>query len=125
MFRMTLWSYTTLTDVAFSLFVQPRMPSQRGPKDLLAPADCSGRCARTTEGECAMAPERKDPMEEGIRSPLPRLRKQLEMEYEGLPQKTIDEVAKRSLDEFAGARVREFVPILAWRRAREHLRRAS
>ena len=72
-----------------------------------------------------MAPGRKDPMEEGIKSPLPRLRKQLEMEYEGLPQKTIDEVAKRSLDELAGARVREYVPILAWRRAREHLRRAS
>jgi hypothetical protein len=37
----------------------------------------------------------------------------------------IDEAAKHAFERLGGAKVREFVPILAWRHAREHLRRAS
>ncbi|MGA9161370.1 MAG: hypothetical protein WB297_10990 [Actinomycetota bacterium] len=64
-------------------------------------------------------------MEEAIRNPLPRLKKQLAEEYEALPEDRIDEVAQHAIDELADARVREFVPIFAWRHAREHLRQAS
>jgi len=64
-------------------------------------------------------------MEEAIRDPLPRLKKQLAEEYEDQPEDKIDEVARHALDDLAGARVREFVPIFAWRHAREELRRAA
>ena len=59
------------------------------------------------------------------RDPLPRLRKQLAEEYRDQPGDRIDEAAKHALDRFGGAKVREFVPILAWRHARRHLRSAS
>jgi hypothetical protein len=72
-----------------------------------------------------MSPERWSPLEEALKSPLPRLKRQLEEEYEEVPEEKIDESAKQALYEFAQARVREFVPIMAWRRARERLRQAS
>jgi hypothetical protein len=53
------------------------------------------------------------------------VKKQLKEEYEELPEERIEEVAKHALDDFASSRVKEFVPILAWRRAREELGRAS
>jgi len=59
------------------------------------------------------------------RGPLPRLRKQLADEYRDQPGERIDEAAQHALDRFGGAKVKEFVPILAWRHARLHLRRAS
>ena len=63
---------------------------------------------------------------EAIRDPLPGLRAQLVNEYRGLfPPEEIDEVAKQALDEFRSARIREYVPVFAWRHARERLRRAS
>jgi hypothetical protein len=69
---------------------------------------------------------RHNPIEETIHDPLPRLREQLAGEYEGMvPPETIDQVAERALEEFEGARIRDFVPVFAWRRARELLRRAS
>ena len=68
---------------------------------------------------------RGDPRQEPIKNPFPGLKKQLEEEYRGLPESKIDEVARQALGEFAGVRVREFVPILAWRRARKQLRKAS
>jgi hypothetical protein len=68
---------------------------------------------------------RGDPRQEPIKNPFPGLKKQLEEEYRGPPESKIDEVAKQALGEFDGARVREFVPILAWRRARKQLRKAS
>ena len=64
-----------------------------------------------------MFQERSNPMEESIRNPLPRLEKQLAEEYEAVPEDRIHEVAKQALDELADARVREFVPIFAWRHA--------
>jgi len=68
---------------------------------------------------------RGDPRQEPIKNPFPGLKKQLEEEYRGLPESKIDEVARQALGEFDGARVREFVPILAWRRAKKQLRKAS
>ena len=68
---------------------------------------------------------RGDPRQEAIKNPFPGLKKQLEEEYPGLPESKIDEVARQVLGEFDGARVREFVRILAWRRARKQLRKAS
>jgi hypothetical protein len=62
---------------------------------------------------------------ESIKDPLQRLREQLAEEYRDQPGDRIDEAAKHALDRFGGAKVREFVPILAWRHARQHLRSAS
>ena len=63
--------------------------------------------------------------EASSRDPFPRLRKQLAEEYRNQPGDRIDEAAKYALDRIGGAKVREFVPILAWRHARQHLRSAS
>jgi len=68
---------------------------------------------------------RGDPRQEPIKNSFPGLKKQLEEEYRGLPESKIDEVARQALGEFDGARVREFVPVLAWRRARKQLRKAT
>jgi len=54
------------------------------------------------------------------------LRKQLVEEYgTGVPEETIVRVAEQSLKEFQGARIREFVQVFAWRRARQRLRRQA
>lgn len=61
-----------------------------------------------------------------VADPLPRLREQLANEYgESVPRETIDRVAVEALAELSGAPVREFVPVFAWRRARERLRRSA
>jgi hypothetical protein len=65
------------------------------------------------------------PKQEPIKDPLPGLKMRLEREYEHVPDERIDQVAKHSVERFSGARVREFVSVLAWRHARMHLRRAS
>jgi hypothetical protein len=58
-----------------------------------------------------------------VQDALPALRADLLREYGAVvPQKTIEQVAKQALDEFNGVRIREFVPVLAWRRARSRLR---
>ena len=72
-----------------------------------------------------MSPNRPSPFEEPLRNPLRGVKQQLREEYEELPEERIDEVAKHALDDFSSARVKEFIPILAWRRAREELRKAS
>jgi hypothetical protein len=55
--------------------------------------------------------------------PLPGLRQQLESEYGGtVPPESIHQAAAEALDELSGARIREFVPVFAWRRARARLR---
>jgi hypothetical protein len=65
-------------------------------------------------------------MGETIRDPLPGLRQQLASEYGAIvPRETIDRVAEQALHELEGVRIREFVPVLAWRRARARLSRAS
>ena len=64
-----------------------------------------------------------EPKHEPSKDPLTRLRKQLEKEYEHVPDERIGQVAMHSFERFSGARVREFVPVLAWRHARHHLRR--
>lgn len=65
-----------------------------------------------------------DPKQEPIKDPLPGLKRQLETEYENLPPERIDQVARHSVGRFSGARVKEFVPVLAWRHALHHLGRA-
>jgi hypothetical protein len=61
-----------------------------------------------------------------VADPLPGLLRQLEAEYgDDVPSETIDRVAKESLGDFRGAKVRDFVPVFAWRHARQRLRRAS
>lgn len=61
-------------------------------------------------------------MTDAIRDPLPGLRKQLANEFgRFLPKKRINDAAEQALDEFEGARIREFVPVFAWRHARARL----
>jgi len=72
-----------------------------------------------------VAQERISPLEESIRDPLPRLKEQLIEEFEGQREDLIDQAAKHSLERYKSAKVREFVPIFAWRHARRHLRGAS
>jgi hypothetical protein len=72
-----------------------------------------------------LSPRRANAPEEAGRDSLPRLKKQLSEEYEDQPEDRIDEAAKHGLDRLAGAKVRGFVEVFAWRHAREHLRRAS
>lgn len=56
--------------------------------------------------------------------PLPRLRQQLASEYgDTVSPETIDRTAEEAVHELSGARIREFVPVFAWRRARARLRR--
>ena len=67
----------------------------------------------------------KRTLEASTRDPLQRLRKQLADEYRDQPDDRIDEAAKHALDRLGDVRMREFVPIFAWRHARQHLRSAS
>jgi Protein of unknown function (DUF3562) len=61
-----------------------------------------------------------------VPDPLPGLRKQLAKEYGGrVPPETIDQVARQALGELREARIHDYVPVLAWRRARGRLGRAS
>jgi hypothetical protein len=54
---------------------------------------------------------------------LPALRDDLVREYGTIvPAGTIEQVAKQALAEFDDVPIREFVPVLAWRRARSRLR---
>ena len=58
--------------------------------------------------------------------PLPGLRKQLAEEYGArVPAETIDLVARQVLGELRDARIHDYVPVLAWRRARVRLGRVS
>jgi hypothetical protein len=54
-----------------------------------------------------------NPKQEPIRDTLPGLKNQLEKEYEHLPDERIDQVAKHSVERLSGARVSEFVSVLA------------
>ena len=67
----------------------------------------------------------QDPIRKPLKDPLPGLKKELKSEYQDLPDERIDQVARHALDKYAPARVQDFVPVLAWRHARSHLRRAS
>ena len=72
-----------------------------------------------------MSPQRI-PFDDVIRDPLPGLRDQLTAEYGGaVPQQTIDEMGQHALAGLDGARIREFVPVFAWRHARGHLRQMA
>jgi hypothetical protein len=69
---------------------------------------------------------RREPIDDVIRDPLPGLRDQLMNEYgEVVSLERIDEAAEHALAELDGARIRDFVPVFAWRHAREHLRKAA
>ncbi len=55
--------------------------------------------------------------------PLTRVRGQLEAEYGGtLPRERIDGAAQDAVAALSDARIRDFVPLLAWRQARAQLR---
>jgi hypothetical protein len=61
-----------------------------------------------------------------VADPLPRLREQLADEYRGtVSTETIDRAAVEALGELSNARIRDFVPVFAWRRARARLRRSA
>jgi hypothetical protein len=69
-----------------------------------------------------MSPE---PTDQVHADPLPGLLQQLEEEYgDRVPPETIEIVARQSLGAYQGARVREFVPVFAWRLARSRLHRS-
>lgn len=68
--------------------------------------------------EVAMSP-RRNPQKESIRDPLPGQRERLASEYGGVVAgERIDREAELALGELQGARIREYVPVFAWRRAR-------
>lgn len=61
--------------------------------------------------------------ERAVLDALPALRDHLLREYGSVvPVRTIEQVAKQALEGFNNVRIREFVPVLAWRRARLRLR---
>lgn len=69
---------------------------------------------------------RRNPMEGATRDPLPGLREQLTTEYGSIvPRERIDQAAEQALNELESTRIRDFVPVFAWRRARARLRRGS
>jgi Protein of unknown function (DUF3562) len=54
---------------------------------------------------------------------LARVRGQLEAEYgETLPRERIDRAAEEAVAALSDARIRDFIPLLAWRQARARLR---
>jgi hypothetical protein len=56
--------------------------------------------------------------------PLPELRARLARHYgDTVPEELIDLAAREAIDDLSSARIREFVPVFAWRRARARLRR--
>ena len=58
--------------------------------------------------------------------PLPGLQKRLAEEFgDVVPAETIGKVARQSLGELRGARIPDFVPMFAWRRARRRLSRLT
>lgn len=63
---------------------------------------------------------------ESRREPLQELQEWLVREFAGtVPRPRIEAAANDAFREFEDARIRAFVPVLAWRRARDLLRRAS
>jgi hypothetical protein len=68
------------------------------------------------------ANDRNDPPPD----PLPGLQKRLAEEFgDAVPPETISQIARQSLSELRGARIPDFVPMFAWRRARGRLRRLT
>jgi hypothetical protein len=68
----------------------------------------------------------RNPLSDHVADPLPRLRERLADEYGGsVSTETIDRAAVEALDDLSSARVRDFVPVFAWRRARARLRRST
>jgi hypothetical protein len=61
-------------------------------------------------------------LESSVRDPLPMLKEQLKEEFADFPRERIDQVAEEVFHEFDAARIREFVPVFAWRRARRVVR---
>jgi hypothetical protein len=58
--------------------------------------------------------------------PMRALRRRLNDEFgASVPPEAIDRAAAEALSELHGARVREYVSVLAWRRARARLRRRA
>lgn len=77
---------------------------------------------RSTVEQASGSAQRKA-LEEAGRDPVPGLRKQLSKEFIDQPEAKIDEAVKQAFDRLTDVKIREFVPLFAWRHAREHLRR--
>jgi hypothetical protein len=91
---------------------------------LPSPSHLTGGSQMDVSGEVVVEP-RQDAGHGAKREPLHELQEQLAREFVGVvPREAIDEAAKGALEEFVGARIRAFVPVLAWRRARGLLRGA-
>ena len=67
----------------------------------------------------------QDPEQAPFKDPLPGLKQQLKSEYDELPDEQSDRVARHALNKYTPAKVQGFVPVLAWRHAGRHLKRAS
>jgi hypothetical protein len=69
---------------------------------------------------------RLSPLQDATPDPLPRLRERLIAEYgDVVPRERIDRTAEQALRELEGARIREFVPVFAWRRARAYMQQQA
>jgi DNA-binding XRE family transcriptional regulator len=65
-------------------------------------------------------------VEESVRDPLPGLKEQLEQEFgDSVSHDRIDRAAEEAFHLFDSARIREFVPVFAWRRARQLVRSSA
>jgi hypothetical protein len=72
-----------------------------------------------------MAPRRTS-ADETVRDPLPGLRAQLLDEFgAAVPPERLEQAAEQALHQLDSARVREYVPVFAWRRARQLVRGGS
>ena len=70
-----------------------------------------------------MSPRRTMEQDAAVRDPLPGLEDQLGLEFgEELSKGRLHEVAEQALHLYDEARVREFVPVFAWRTARRAIR---
>jgi hypothetical protein len=55
---------------------------------------------------------------------LPMLEERLASEFGRVPRERINQVVEQAFGDFEDARIRQFVPILAWRTARARLRQS-
>jgi hypothetical protein len=55
--------------------------------------------------------------------PLIRIENDLAKEFADVDRRTLKTIASEALARYEGARIRDYTPVLAWRDARERLRR--
>jgi hypothetical protein len=64
----------------------------------------------------------RTPLEGPAVDPLHKLQERLAKEFGSVPTERIEFVARQALDGFDSARIRDYVPVFAWRRASQVLR---